>query len=93
MQQPLTEEVALRYRLPIFVLPCPDYAIRRAGAAGSAVDSSDGDGDGNGDGRWATGEAEGEGRRGRSEPWAAADGSSKAAVVIEMGPGGWFGGG
>lgn len=27
----VTRQVALRYRLPMFVLPCPDYAIRRAG--------------------------------------------------------------
>jgi hypothetical protein len=28
-QRQSREEVALGYRLPIFVLPCPDYAIRR----------------------------------------------------------------
>lgn len=42
MRRPLMREVALRYRLPIFVLPCPDYAIRRAGA-GSAVGDGDDD--------------------------------------------------
>lgn len=38
------EAGALRYRLPIFVLPCPDYAIRREGTS-----FGDGDGDSNRD--------------------------------------------
>lgn len=33
----LTRQVALRYRLSMFVLPCPDHAIRRAGAGSAST--------------------------------------------------------
>lgn len=36
-----TGQVALRCHLPMFVLPCPDYAIREAGA-GSLEDNGKG---------------------------------------------------
>lgn len=37
-----TRQVALRCHLPMFVLPCPDYAIRRAGAG--SLRGNDGEG-------------------------------------------------